>query len=79
MKNGNNRGQGLIEYLILLSLIAATTIGIVTVVGQNIKEQYTKASAAIRGQNADNIRFTAPTVDITKQRGLNDWEKGTGK
>lgn len=79
MQQINQRGQGLVEYLILLSLIAATTIGIVTVVGQNIKEQYTKASAAIRGKNSNDIQFTEPTEAATKVRGMNDWDKGTGK
>lgn len=73
----SRKGQGLVEYLILLSLIAATTIGIVTVVGQNIKEQYTRASAAIRGVKG-NVDLTAPTSAVTKMRGMNDWDEGAG-
>lgn len=69
-------GQGLIEYLLLLCLIGATTIGIVSVVGQNIKEQYQKASAAIRGEDADSIKFTKPSFEQGKERGMSDWEKG---
>ena len=70
-------GQGLIEYLLLTCLIAATTIGIVSVVGQNIKEQYQKASAAIRGEDPSSIPFSKPTNDQIKGRGMSDWEQGS--
>lgn len=76
MKIMNKKGQGLIEYLLLLCLIAATTIGVVSVVGQNLKEQYQKASAAIRGEDGKSVEFTKPSVEQTKKRGLSDWEGG---
>lgn len=36
----NRRGQGLVEYALLLVLIALVLIGIVTFLGQNINNSY---------------------------------------
>jgi len=55
--NGN-RGQGLIEYLILVTLVSVSAISIVTVVGKNVREQYANISAAMR--NGEKVKFTVP-------------------
>ena len=73
----NERGQSLVEYLLLLCLVSATTIGVMSVVGQNIREQYEKASAAIRGENPKAVKFTKPKDSQTRARGMSDWEDGT--
>ena len=45
----NQRGQGLIEYIVLVALLAVATIGITRVLGQVIKKKYTEISYAIAG------------------------------
>ena len=46
----NNRGQGLVEYLILVALLAVASIGITRVLGQQIKKKYSEISWAISGE-----------------------------
>ncbi len=41
-------GQGLVEYLILVCLIAVSAISVVSVVGNNVREQYANISSALR-------------------------------
>jgi len=48
MKN-NKRGQGLIEYLILVSLMAVSTIGIVRVLNQTVKSRFANAVYSLQG------------------------------
>ena len=72
----NCKGQGLVEYLVLLCLVAVTTIGVVSVVGQNIKQQYERASYAIRGEDTHSVKFDRANDEQTKRRGMNDWDLG---
>jgi Flp pilus assembly pilin Flp len=67
-----NHGQGLVEYLILLCLVAVSSIAVVSVVGQNIKAQYAKISNAITGRGA-NIEMVRPSQDAYKIRGMDNY------
>ena len=71
-----SRGQGLVEYLILLSLISVSAIGIVSVVGVNVKEQYRKISNTLRGGRNEPIQLTRPNESTYKMRGMDDYEQG---
>jgi len=70
-----NSGQGLVEYLILVCLIAVSTIAIVGVVGKNVREQYANISATIRGDRA-SIRLTKPDSQTYDYRGMDDFTEG---
>lgn len=67
----DRKGQGLVEYLILVCLIAVSAIGIVTVVGRNIQEQYANVSAAIRHEK--KIPFTKPDASAFRERNLDNY------
>ena len=43
----NNKGPGLVEYLILVALIAVVSIGVVKIVGNNITTQYENINRAM--------------------------------
>jgi Flp pilus assembly pilin Flp len=53
-KNGfrHQRGQNTAEYTILLILVAVGTIGLVSGLGQTLKEHFANAVAAMSGDNA---------------------------
>ena len=61
--NESRAGQGLVEYLILVCLVAVSAIAIVSVVGKNIKEQYANISAALR--NGKKVELTEPARSPT--------------
>ena len=42
--NLNQRGQGLVEYLIIVALMAVATIGIVRVLGQTVSAKFASAT-----------------------------------
>lgn len=44
---GNESGQGLTEYIILLMLISVVSIATVTTLGKTVKNKITEASKAI--------------------------------
>ena len=47
----NNKGQGLIEYLILIALMGVATIGIVRTLNQTIKSRFANAIYSLQGRN----------------------------
>lgn len=51
MKKKNNKGQGLIEYLILVALMGVATIGIIRTLNQTIKSRFANAIYALQGRN----------------------------
>lgn len=48
----NQRGQGLIEYLVIVSIMAIGTLITIRTLGQNIKAQFTNIAAAISGKRS---------------------------
>jgi pilus assembly protein Flp/PilA len=57
----NQRGQGLIEYLIIVALVAVATIGVVRVLGQAVSSRFNTITYALQGKKK-----------ITKIENLND-------
>ena len=46
----NQRGQGLIEYLILIALMGIATIGIIRTLNQTLKSRFANAVYALQGK-----------------------------
>ena len=47
----NNKGQGLVEYLILVALMGVATIGIIRTLNQTVKSRFANAIYALQGRN----------------------------
>lgn len=45
----NQRGQGLIEYLIIVALMGVATIGIVRALGQTVSAKFASTALALQG------------------------------
>lgn len=78
MKKINNQsGQGMIEYLIVVALIAVATIGIVRVVGQNVSVQFANIAKALG--SGDDRQYKAGEIDdhMYKKKDLGDFLKGS--
>lgn len=46
----NKRGQGLVEYLILIALMGVATIGIIRTLNQTVKSRFANAIYALQGR-----------------------------
>lgn len=51
MKHLNNRGQGLIEYLIIVALMAVATISVLSVVGSSMTRRFANIAHVIQGDS----------------------------
>jgi len=70
----NESGQGLVEYLVLVCLVAVSAIGVVSLVGTNIRELYAKVSNSLQN-GTQSIEFSKPKKSDYQRRGMNDFEE----
>jgi len=71
----NKKGQGLIEYLMLVSLIAVATIGVVRVVGFNLGRKYENINRALGAKTTESLE-AVNYQDINKQKDLSNFLDG---
>lgn len=73
----NSKGQGLIEYLVIVALVAVATIGVVRVLGQAVNSRFATITYALQGKKAkpsvDNI-----SEEQLKKRDLGNFMDGVG-
>ena len=63
----NQRGQGLMEYLILVALVTVASIGVVRVVGSNISRQYAKINKSLGSEDRSPQLLTVDQDDLQKK------------
>jgi pilus assembly protein Flp/PilA len=72
----NERGQGLIEYLILTALVAVAAMGIVRVMGHSISGKFAQVTNAIQGQSGRTVRFDRVEESDYSKRDMSDFLRG---
>ena len=50
MDSKSQRGQGLVEYLIIVALVAIASIAVMRVLGQNVTAQFGRITNALQGE-----------------------------
>lgn len=71
MNRKKQKGQGLMEYLVLVSLIAISSIAVVSLVGTNIKELYANVSQSLNGRS--KVSVTEVKKSDYQRRWMNDF------
>lgn len=72
------RGQGLIEYLILVALMAVATIAVVRALGYAVQTRFANAIYAIHGSNK-RVRTETFNENIVKKKDLSDFMNGAAQ
>lgn len=74
----NQRGQGLIEYLVIVALMGVAAIAIVRVLGSTVNAKFTNITRALR---ADETKVEYERIDDSyyKKRNLDNFFNGAGK
>lgn len=76
MRIKNNKGQGLVEYLILVAIIAVGAIGIVRVVGSNVSIQFTNIAKALGSGDSNQIKAEAIDPKMYSKKDLSNFLSG---
>jgi pilus assembly protein Flp/PilA len=73
----NNRGQSLIEYLVIVALIGVGSIAIVRGLGHTIYVRFANITNALQNKSTV-IQVDSVNAEDYKKRGLDDFFKGAG-
>lgn len=75
-KRLNQKGQGMIEYIILVALLAVGTIGMVRVLGEGINVKFGSITSALQGDRPSKRKVEVPQK-WQERRDLQDFLNGT--
>ena len=75
-RHKHQSGQGMIEYMILVALIAAGTIGVVKVVGQNVRKQYENINRALGAKKTEQLQLDNTNDNLLNKKDLSNFLDG---
>ena len=81
-KQRAQRGQGMTEYIIIVSLISVATIGIITLFGNNLRNLYGMAADTLAGDDnitQRNVSGAGANQALTKKTMKNAMQNNTSQ
>jgi len=72
----NQKGQSLVEYLIIVALVAVSTMSVMRVVGQSVQVKFAKIAEALGAETKGEIGHAEVTESQWKKRDLRDFMQG---
>lgn len=72
----NKRGQGLVEYLIIVSIMAIGTMAIMRVMNQTVQAKFAKITQTLQGTESVSIRTESINENDFKKRDMSDFFHG---
>ena len=73
----NSRGQSLIEYLMIVALVAVGSMAIMKSLGHTVKARFANITESLQGHES-TITSEAVNAEMYKKRGMDDFFKGAG-
>lgn len=73
----NQKGQGLVEYLIIVALVAVGTISVMRVVGQSVQIKFAKVAESLGANVKEDIGNAEVTTTNWKKKDLRDFMQGS--
>lgn len=81
MQNRNHlkkqNGQGLVEYLIIVAIVAVGSIAVIRVVGGNIHVQFANVAQALGGKETQKKDVYKVTDNMVKKRDFSNFFEGS--
>jgi len=75
-RNKNNSGQALLEYLLLVALMAVASFGVIKLLNHSVRGKFVQAIDAIQGRESSRVRFDRPEEGDYKKRDMSDFMRG---
>ncbi len=73
------KGQGLIEYIILVAIIAVASIGIIRSLGQVTSTQFANITQAMQGKSGRKLDTGAVNSNLYKKKDLSDFTSNSSE
>jgi Flp pilus assembly pilin Flp len=77
MRLRNQKGQSLIEYLIIVAIVGIGSIALMRAVGQNLNARFADIVYALGGKVEGNRTAAAVSAHMYRKRDLRDFAQGT--
>lgn len=75
----NQKGQGLVEYLLLVALMAVATMGVVRLLNHSINGKFVQIIDSIQGRESSRVRFESPQESDYKKKDMSDFMQGSAR
>ena len=72
----NNKGQGLIEYLIIVAIVAVGSIAIIKTVGANLNFQFANVAEGLGATRTGSVRRPRITDSMVQKRDMGSFLEG---
>ncbi|MFZ4403961.1 MAG: Flp family type IVb pilin [Pseudobdellovibrionaceae bacterium] len=69
----NQKGQGLIEYLIIVALVAVASITVMKVVGGNVNAQFGNIARVLSGRESTAVETHQVTGNMVRKKDFSDF------
>lgn len=79
IKKLNNRGQSLLEYLLLTALIAISTVSILRVMGHSISAKFAQTTKIIQGRRVGEVQIESVKESHYRKKDMSDFMSGAAK
>ncbi len=73
------KGQGMIEYIILVALVAVAALGIVSVFGHTVTAKLSQITAALQGRSTRSVEVQGVEEKHWRKRTMSDFHKSEGR
>jgi pilus assembly protein Flp/PilA len=75
----NSRGQTLVEYLMLVALMAVASFGVVRLLNHSLRGKFVQVIDAIQGRESSRVRFDRPEDTDFQKRDMGDFMQGASR
>lgn len=75
----NRKGQGLVEYLIIVAIVGVASMAVIRVVGANVSIQFARINEALGGRKIERLQEQNVTEDMVKRKDLTNFLDGARK
>ena len=72
----NNHGQGLIEYVIIVALVAVGSLSLLRVLNQSLNFQFAQISKALGAKTQDKMKAPEVTAHQLQKKDLSNFMQG---
>ena len=74
----NNRGQGLVEYMVIVALMAVATMGIMRILSKTTAGKLTQITQSLQGGEASiSVKFEQVKKEDLRKKDMRDFFKGS--
>lgn len=73
----NNKGQGLVEYLIIVAIMAVASISVIKLVSSNLRSQFANVANALGTNQTTKVESKAASDSHYKSKDLSDFFQGS--